>query len=125
MKYALIALCALLLAGCPTLGNVEGFALVKTPEGSPAFACFVRGDVQTGFLYYGVEGDAGLRDAATKFRFTLPPGEDLKAGEMRYWDKKAGVDERVPIGTELPAWVAGLMLPDEVAQLGLTFAPMP
>lgn len=123
-SLTLLPLLALLcvVSGCAsTLENVEGFAMVRSPvDKSPIFATFVRGDIQTGFIYYGADGDAGLRDAQTKFRYTLPI-EGLEVGTMRYWDKRNGVDEDVPIGALLPPWVRGLMTPDEAKTLRLTF----
>jgi len=135
MRLAIALLC-LPLAGCPTTGgsplqNVEGFAVVNTPSGEPAFAAYVRGDTKTGIIYYGANGDAGLRDAATKFRFTLPI-EGLEIGRIRYWDREADIREEVDIDplemTAVPAWVLGLMTPEEALHLNLTAeipAPLP
>jgi len=121
MKTILSLVLALATCACASpLQNVEGFAFVKTASGEPAFGSVVRGDIQTGFIYYGAEGDVGLRDAVSKFRFTLPI-QGMKVGEIRYWDKRNGVSETAPIGSLLPDWLRDLFTPQEIELLGLTF----
>lgn len=124
-RYALIvsllALSTLVSCASSPLQNVEGFAIVDTANGDPAFLGIVRGDVQRGLIWYGAAGDAGLRDTATKFRFTAPIKGSLRIGQVRYWDKEQGVDETLEVGALLPDWVRELVTPYEIEHFHLTF----
>ena len=126
MKHLALLSIFLALPSCSLLQNlkaVEGFTELQTPDGNTVFLASISADLGNGFVYYGAEADAGVRDAKTKVRLT--PEFDLNVGEMRYWDKERDVNVKVPIGTELPLWVGDMLTADEVANLKLQFIPEP